>query len=282
MNENENGGEATLEVEPVVVPTENQVVTEVAPAETTAVTPEEKVPAVRRWQFIVVAVLIVLGIFTSIFYAMEKKGQLNTGVFDGFERFQAAHSTAATVNGVKISGLDLATSVDQISAGAEAQGVDTTDPSVMADIKSQAIDMLINTELLKQEAAVRGIVITDEDVETRYASLVEEVGGEEALQERMAQFDVSAETLRRDIKNELTIQALLDQVFAAEPITASEEEIAQLYDSAGGEAAELPPLEEVRAQIEAQVTGSKQQEIVTKFVDELRAKAEVEVLTDVQ
>ena len=138
--------------------------------------------------------------------------------------------------------------------------------------------MLVNTELLKQEAKARGIKITTEDVDNRLTSLKEEIGGEEVLTERMMQFGVDEKTLRHDIENELTIQSLLDQVFAEKGLEVTEEEIVAFYDEAGGEKGGLPKLEEVRAQIEAQLKSSKEQEAVTGYIEELRAKATIETL----
>jgi hypothetical protein len=47
---------------------------------------------------------------------------------------------------------------------------------------------------------------------------------------------------------------------------------------AGGVAAGLPAIDEVRAQIETQLKTSKEQEVVTAYIEELRAKATIEVL----
>lgn len=231
-------------------------------------------PGYLKWVYSAIAVVIVI----AAFYGMEHSGKLNTQLFSGVDRFFSSHKTVATVNENKISQYDLTVSIEQITAGAEAQGVDVTSPEVQADIQSQAIDMLVNTELLKQEATVRGITIDDEAVQARLDELAVQVGGNEALEERMKEFNVTTAILRRDIKNELTIQTLLDQVFAEADISVSEEEVTKLYEDAGGVDAGLPALEEVREQIEAQVTSSKEQEIVTNFVNQLRDNAEVEVL----
>lgn len=227
-----------------------------------------------KWIYSAIAVVVViLG-----FYGMEQTGKLNTGIFDGVNKALFSGGPVATVNGKSITRADFDTSVEQISTGAEVQGVDVTSPEVQADIEAQAIDMLVNTELLKQEAEVRGLEVTDEDVQARYTELVAQVGGEEALAERMKEFDVTEKTLLRDIKNELTIQTLLEQVFAEQSVSVTEEEVLELYNSAKEVTPDIPELEEVRAQIEAQIKSSKEQEVVTTFINSLREKAEIEVL----
>ena len=97
----------------------------------------------------------------------------------------------------------------------------------------------------------------------------------------MEQFGVTDSVLKRDIRNELVIQTLLDQVFAESSIEVSDAEVEELYNSAGGAEGGLPPLEEVRAQIEAQVQSTKEQEIVDDFIESLRNQSTVEVLIEV-
>jgi FKBP-type peptidyl-prolyl cis-trans isomerase (trigger factor) len=137
--------------------------------------------------------------------------------------------------------------------------------------------MLVNTELLEQEAAERGIVVTDAEVEARIDALVQEIGSEEALNERMMALGIDDETLREDVKSELMIQALLDEVFAEADITVTEEEVSSLYQTTTGGGEDAPALVEIRPQVEAQIRASKEQSVVTEFITELRSDADVEI-----
>ncbi len=231
-----------------------------------------------KWQYYAGAAVVLAIIILGVLYAMDRQGRMNIPLFDGIENFAARQTAVASVNGADISEYDFNVSVAQITAGAEAQGADLSSPELQTQINSQAIEMLVNTELLKQEAARRGISITDEDVSNRLTSLEEEVGGADVLKERMAQFNINDKTLRRDILNELTIQALLDQVFEETDINVTDEEIQSLYAGAGGEEAGLPPLEEVREQVIEQIRGGKEQEIVSTFIATLRETATIEIL----
>jgi hypothetical protein len=235
----------------------------------------------RRRYFMAAAVVIVLGIFLAIFYNMEESGKLNTGVFDSIKQFKSNNETVAVVNGEKISGQDLNISMQQMAAGAKLQGIDVEDPKVQKDIKAQSVEVLVNTELLLQEAKIRGINVTDEDVQKRHSALIEEVGGEETLNERMNEFGITNKTLMRDIKHELTIKQLLDQVFAEEKVEISEADVLAMYESLGGEEAGLPPLAEIKTQLEAQITASKEQEVISNLVELLRTNAEIEVKIEV-
>ena len=233
---------------------------------------------VCKYKYTIIAAVLVLVGLVGFTYMLEKEGRINTGAFDAVNTFIASQKTVAKVNGHKITQKDLDVSTSQLQMGAAAQGVDTTDPKMIDQIRTQAIDMLVNTELLKQEAANRGVNITSEDVDKRLESLKGEIGGEDVLKERMTQFGVDEKTLRRDIQNELTIQGLLDQVFAEKGITVSEEEITAFYKEAGGEKAGLPKLEEVKDQIETQIKSTKQQDVVSSYLEELKKKATIEMI----
>ena len=229
-------------------------------------------------KYTISAVVLVIVALVGLLYIMEEQGRINTGIFDKVQTVFSGHRAVAKVNDGKITNKELETSISQIAAGAAAQGMDTTDPELLAQIRSQAIDMLINTELLMQEAEIRGVTITDADVSERINTLTEEVGGEDVLAERMAQFGIDNKTLRNDVRNELTIQALLDEVFKEQQTEISDEEVQEFYDGAGGEAAGLPAIEEVAEQIKEQIRSTREQEQVTTLIEELRGKATIEIL----
>lgn len=253
-----------------------------APAEAAVVGAVSLVTKVKkcilRRKYTIAAVALVIVALAGLLYIMEEQGRVETGVFDGIDRMVATRTTVAKVNEGKVSRYDLDVSMAQISSGAALQGADIEDPEIQAEIEKQALDMLVNTELLKQEAAAREITITDEDVTARYEQLKVDVGGEDVLNERMAEFGINKKTLFRDIHNELTIQALLKQVFEQKNIEVSDAEVKEFYDAAGGETAGLPKLEEVKEQIIQQIKSGKEQEIVTGFVTELRGNATIEIL----
>ncbi len=235
-----------------------------------------KTKSTPPWIAYVIAVIALAAIAAGVVYLMEKDGRLSTGIFMQANAI-SARATIATVNGTKIKGEELSTSINQISTSASQQGIDITDPSVQENIRGQAVEMLVNTELLRQEAAKREIVITDEDVTARIDALVTEVGGQELLNERMAALGIDDEILRRDVRSELLIQRLLEQVFSEKNITVSDEEVNEVYEAAGGADAGLPALSEVRSQIEEKVRGGKEQEIIDEMLVELRAAATIEM-----
>ncbi len=258
MDETQNQSENTVTTEPV----------QQEPVSQPDISPEKKSNSFATL-LVVGAVVVAIAAVAIVYFNGQKDVVGNNGI--------DLNEVVATVNGVDIVGADLSTSINQIAATAQLQGVDTTDPSVQADIKLQAVQMLVNTELLEQEAGERGIEITDGDVDDRITALVQEIGSEEALNERMSALGIDQDTLLRDVKSELLIQELLDQVFTEKQITITDEEVTSLYESttAGDESA--PPLAEVRSQVEAQIRTSKEQAALDEFISSLRLEAQVEI-----
>lgn len=254
---------------------ESETQTTSATEETTAsvTVSKKKCP---RFKWMVTAVVIVVLIILGVLYQLEKEGRSSTHLFTTLIERQEANKAVATVNNETIKNSELQTSIQQFTQMATAQGVDTTSAETQAEIKKQALEVLINTTLLKQEASSRGISVTDEEVTERLTAIKDELGGEEVLAGRMAELGIDQEKLQSDVKDELTIQKLLDQVFAEANIQVTEEEIASVYEGAGGTEAGLPALEEVRPQIEAQITSSKEQGAIDDFLSTLKEKATIE------
>ncbi|MCA9354461.1 MAG: SurA N-terminal domain-containing protein [Candidatus Kaiserbacteria bacterium] len=226
---------------------------------------------------IIAAILIVAVIILGVLYKLEKEGRSSTNIFASIIESQQANSVVATVNGEEIINSDLELSVRQFSQAATAQGVDTSSEEAQSEIRGQALDVLVNTELLKQAAEEQGISISDEEVTERLNTITEELGGTEVLEERMEELGIDPDRLQSDIKDELTIQALLDSILSEQEIVVTPEEVNEVYVNAGGEEAGLPALEEVQPQIEAQLQATKEQSVIEAFVSELRENAEIEI-----
>ncbi|PIP87242.1 hypothetical protein COW81_01300 [Candidatus Campbellbacteria bacterium CG22_combo_CG10-13_8_21_14_all_36_13] len=218
---------------------------------------------------IVVALLVVLGL---VVYGVFFTGKGGNG--DAMEE----SNVAAVVNGVDILKstyeAQLATSITNF----KGQGVDVENPEIKKQIETQVLNDLINNEIVNQEIAKAGIKPTAEEIEAQYQALVTQAGTPEAFQEQLTSANLTEAQLRENITNQLTIQAYLKSNVDVTGITATDEEIQALYDQAKATQTDLPPLEEVKDQVSAQVIATKQQTAVNAFVQSLRDKATVEIL----
>jgi FKBP-type peptidyl-prolyl cis-trans isomerase (trigger factor) len=214
----------------------------------------------------------------GILYALEKDGRVNSNVFSGIIDSQEAQSGVAVVNGEVITEAELAVASTQLAQAAAAQGADPADPTIQATIRSQALDLMIGTTLLTQTAAAEGVTVADEEVAERLAAIEADAGGAEALATRMQEFGITMETLEADVRSELIISKLLDTVVTEEDTVITDEEINAAYEGAGGSGAELPPLEDVRTQIETQLQQAKGKAVIDEYVGQLRADADIEII----
>ncbi len=184
---------------------------------------------------------------------------------------------AAKVNGAKITQAELAESVQMMMKGAELQGIDVTDEAVRTEITSQALTNLINNELLLGAARKSGVSTNEAAVQTAYDSLVTEVGGEEELKSRMETVGLSLETLRGNIGDRLMVDEYIETETDIETITVTDEEITAYLSTIQTEGITLPPLEEIRPQIEASLIAERQQAIVDALIEKLRSEATIEI-----
>jgi len=225
----------------------------------------------------VVVSILVVG--AGLIFVLEKQDRISTGLFTGVINSMEDSEPVAKVNNATITKKDFDSSFDQLKDIQAAQGVDISDLEVQAQLKTQAIDTLVNAEILRQEAIEQGFTAEAENIDARYNEIKDGLGGAEVLEARMAEFGVTEESLRRDIENEFLIQQLFDaNLPATESIEISQEEVQAIYNQAGGVDAGLPPLEEVRDQIEQRVRQDKEQQAIAEYIDTLRNQAEVEVL----
>jgi len=273
--------ETSAAVDEVTVTTEAPVATSAGASETAA-TPvlgdDAKKQMIKQYA---IATLVILVIGVGLVYALEQQGRLSTGVFDKVESLVNPEPAAAIVNGTKISKADYDKNLTQLQTGATAQGMDVNNESLQAEIKQQAIDVLINTELLRQAAYSEGALVTDEQIEARYQEIVTSIGGEEQLAAKMVELNITEPALRKDIEGEILIQGHLSKAVDISTITVTEKEVTDAYAQISGTAGAgvtVPPLEEIKTQLEAQLKTNKEQELVNAYITKLREAATIEVL----
>ncbi len=228
------------------------------------------------WYLFAAVVVVLIGM--GLWFVLERDGRVSTGVFDAPLALLKQRQSAAVVNGTSISVHDFESTLRQLTSNVSQQGVDASDPAVAADLRTQALDSLVNTEILRQKAAADEVVVTEEDIAARYTDIETGIGGPEALAARMSELGVTDAMLRRDIENDILIQAHLERILADTTVVVEESEITAFYEQAVAGSPEAPPLEEVREQVEAQLRFEKEQSFVAEYVERLRGESSIELL----
>ncbi len=188
----------------------------------------------------------------------------------------APEDTVAVVNGKNIYVSEFNESVALLEQSATPQGIDVTDPTTKEEIRTQALDTLINNALIITAAEKAGIVVTDEAFKKTYDTLVAEVGGAENLALRMTEIGLTEEKLNANIRERILADEYIQSQTDIENLTVSDAEVEEFITALNAPEGQLPPLEEIRPQVEAQILSQKQQQVIMDLLTRLRAEATIE------
>lgn len=190
----------------------------------------------------------------------------------------------AEVNGTEITKDDFAPIYEgqfqqmQMQAQASGQEID------QEALRTQTAQMMVDTELLTQEADARKIDAPQEDIDVALEDLAAAYQMESVDDVLAALNDEGMD--EDEVLSELEMQVRLDRLIVEETgdIEPTDEELQELYDQtaaqqeqSGGEGAELPPFEEVKPQLIEQAISMKQSETYQALVTELQEDADVTI-----
>ena len=193
--------------------------------------------------------------------------------------FAELPDVVAEVNGVAITKETLENIATQISTMYAQQGMNLSDLAIASEVRTQALESVINAEVLSQAAAAAGTSVEAATIEEELASVQAQFPDEATFAAELEAAGITLDELRADVTEQLTVNTYImnTEEFTAVP-AITDEEAREFYDqSVAGATGEVPAFEEVRPQIDAQLTQQKQQEAVSGLVEKLRAEATVDV-----
>jgi parvulin-like peptidyl-prolyl isomerase len=138
-------------------------------------------------------------------------------------------SAVASVNGVLIPKAYLEREVRRFEEQALSQG-QLVDESQSDQLNRQALDTLIDIELLYQESQRRGFEISEERIEEQLNSLRTQFGDEEGYAGALEQIGISDGELRTELGRQLAIQEMIDKDITP-ATTVSEQESTDFYEN---------------------------------------------------
>lgn len=190
----------------------------------------------------------------------------------------------ATVNGEEITRDYYETQLEAIKTSYKNQGmnIDDLDDDMKKQMEESVLDQIINTEVLLQTAEDEGVAVEQSEVDAELEGLKSQFQDEAQYKEALEANNVSEDTLKEQLKDELTITKYLDTQIgeikaSAEEVEAAYEEYKAQVESQEQKAEEL---EAIQPQIEQQVIAQKKNEEVSKIIEKLRKENEenIEVL----
>jgi FKBP-type peptidyl-prolyl cis-trans isomerase (trigger factor) len=185
--------------------------------------------------------------------------------------------TVARVNGESITRTELENSEAQIAA---QQGIDiaSLDAVSREQLQTQALDGLIANTLIQQAVTSSGLTTTEADIDAQIETIKSQFPDDAQFQEALSGQGLSEAELREQVRGEITTQAYFEQTLDIASITVTEEEVQALYEQEAATTEDIPPLEDVRGQIESFVIQQKQQELLAAHIQELSSNADIEIL----
>lgn len=190
----------------------------------------------------------------------------------------------AVVNGTEISKDLFTTTYESQFSQAAAQSQATGQELDQDQLKTTVADNLVSSELLRQEADRRGIEATPEGRTAAIDELLQasQLASEEELRAAFAEQGLEGEEFDSQLADQVRLDALLAE--EAGDAAPTDQEVQEAYDAAvaqqqatGQTATPIPPIDEVRPQIEEQITGEKTTAAAQALIERLREEGEITV-----
>lgn len=219
---------------------------------------------------IIAIVVVVVVILAGVGYKMYSKPKAEVSVAPKAE-------VVAIVNGVEITKPAYETQLATVIAALKTQGVNTDDATASAQIKTNVVNDMIASELIKQAAASAGVSASADDVQKQVEAIISQLGGSDKFAAELAKQGLTEAKLRENLTNQLTIQKYLLTKIDVSSATATDAEVTKYYnDNVKGKAG-APTLKDSSAQIKQFIINTKQQSLLAAFVETLKKTAKIEV-----
>jgi parvulin-like peptidyl-prolyl isomerase len=130
---------------------------------------------------------------------------------------------AALVNGEPVYLADYERKLGQYEASLPAQGIDPNSPEgqeKLAWARTYVLDVMIEQVLTEQAAAAAGVFVSDEEVDAYMQLMVEENGGQEAFEAKLAEWGETYDDAWREVRAELIGMAMTQRIVESVPTTA--------------------------------------------------------------
>lgn len=201
----------------------------------------------------------------------------------GVEQSEGEGEVIAIVNGTKIYLSDMEELLKVTLADYKRQGLDLEYDDPLEDfsyLKEDLLNELIAEELLLQDAKSMGITVTQEEIEEAIESAKNSFPTLEDFEENLKLYELEEDDLPEVVYKDILFNKYFDKVLT--PVTVSESDIAELYEKYKEMYKDdIPSLEEIRQDLEQELIGEAKSEQVSKIVEELKQKGDIQILMEI-
>ncbi len=142
----------------------------------------------------------------------------------------------------------------------------------------QALDQVINEILLLKDAENKKIVVEKEEIDKQYNDILTQIGGEEKLNEALKDQKITIDALRKDLARQKTREKYFNFIKEEENIVVSDDELKSFYDEYVAKQKPELNFEVIKPQIKQEIELQKLSHSLSKIINDLREKAEIEIL----
>ncbi|GAB3790974.1 SurA N-terminal domain-containing protein [Virgibacillus kimchii] len=174
----------------------------------------------------------------------------------------------ATVNGDEIKGDRYNPIYTQVKMQMAQFGEDASDLDLL---REQTLNVLVEQQLISQDAEMVGIEVTEDEVENEFNELKEQ--NEEQLSIVLEEFNLTEEEFKTQLRDDLITEEYINSEL---DIEVSDEEVEEFYEQMREENEDIEELDELEALIRAQLENQKTQEQLPVKLEELRENADIE------
>ena len=190
----------------------------------------------------------------------------------------------AEVNGTGVSKKEFVSVFESQYQQMTMQSQMSGQPVEEEQLKTQVLEGLVGSELLRQEATTRGLEVSGPEIDEALAGFAQtnQVSNDEFIA-AMGEQGMDRDDVMEQIEKQLLVEKLIVDEYGEFSVTDEEVEagyqkvVDQQAMSGGGQAGggQLPPLEQVRGEIEEQLVAEQQAVAMQEFSEQLREDADV-------
>jgi len=187
-------------------------------------------------------------------------------------------SVAILLTGLAVLGFYQAGEKEKDPALVKAGDTSITQYQLYDEMKSvygkQMIQELVAQSLIKQEAKLQKITVTQEEMDKEIDSIKKQIGSEEAFQDYVKSMGMNEQKLREKLSVLLTRDKLLDKAF---PVT--DEQVKKYYeDNKANMGSPAPEFDKVKDQIKSALVDQNRGENYNKWLNSIQDNHKVEWL----
>lgn len=190
----------------------------------------------------------------------------------------------AEVNGTEVTKKEFVSVFQSQYTQMQAQAQSSGQPVDSDELKQQIVEGLVGSELLRQEAATRGLKVSEPEIDKALAGFAQtnQVTGDEFIA-AMGEQGMDRDDVLEQIEKQLLVEKLIVDEYGEFSVTDQEveagyQQLAQQQAMSGGGQSgggQLPPLEQIRGEVEKQLVSEQQAQAMQKLSEELRKDADV-------